>query len=158
MFTSAGLTEKKRMCDLVEALDHDSEPLPIGTILDLSLQNTAPDIGYSYDQTNTEVFKITLPASLPLTPTTPSTPEVLDKNVIQLINAISHAFSISTPQTVPNVRVTQGLNEFCEAAFVKANKARRHLKEETRQDPKSRGTKQFYVTYWKARACKKRLV
>lgn len=140
VFTSAGLTERIQMCDVVEALDHDSDHLPIGTILDLSLQNTAPDTRYSDDQIDTKVFNSTLSASLPLTSTTPPTPEGLDTYVTQLINAISRAVHISTPQTIPNVRVTPGFDGFCKAACVKANKARRHLKEETRQDPKSRGT------------------
>ena len=46
------------MCDVVEAPDHDSDHLSIGTILDLSLQNTAPNTRYSYDQTNTNVSKV----------------------------------------------------------------------------------------------------
>ena len=158
VFTAAGLTEKIQMCDVVDALDYDSDHLPIGTILDLSLQNTAPDTRYSYDQTNTKVFKSTLSASLPLTLTTPPTPKVLDIYVIQLINAISHAVHISILQTVPNKRVTLGFNRFCKAACVKANKARQHLKKETKQDPKKHRTKQAYVTYQKARACKKLLV
>ncbi len=145
VFTSAGLTERIQMCDVVEALDHDSDHIPIRTILDLSLQNTAPDTRYFYDQTNTKVFNSTLSALLSLTPTTPATPEVLDKFIIQLINAISPAVHISILKTVPNIQVTPGFDGFCKAAFVKANKARRHLKEETRQDPKSRGTKQAYV-------------
>ncbi len=66
------------MCEVLEAPDHDSDHLSIGTILDLSLQNTVPDIRYSYDPTNTKVFKNTLSASLRLTPTTPATLEVLD--------------------------------------------------------------------------------
>ena len=106
------------MCDVVEALDHDSDHLPIGTILDLSLQNKAPDTRYSYDQTNTKVFKSTFSASSPLTPTTLPTPEVLNKYVTQLINAITLAVHISTPQTVPNIRVTQGFDGFCKAACV----------------------------------------
>ena len=49
------------MCDVVEALDHDSDHhLPIGTILDLSLKNSAPDTRYSYDQTDIKVFNTTL--------------------------------------------------------------------------------------------------
>ncbi len=47
MFTSARLTERIQMCDVVEALDHFTDHLPIGTNLDLSLQNTAPDTRYS---------------------------------------------------------------------------------------------------------------
>ncbi len=42
VFTSAGLTERIQMCDVVEALDHDSNHLPIGTIPDLNLQNITP--------------------------------------------------------------------------------------------------------------------
>ncbi len=158
VLTSAELTEKIQMSDVVEALDHNSKHVPIGTILDLSLQNTATNIGHSYDQTNTEGFKNTLSASLLLTSPIPPALEVVDKNVIQLINAISHALYISTRQTLLNVWVTRGLNEFCKVASVNTNKARRHLKEKKRQDPKSRGTKQAYVTYQKARACKKQLV
>ena len=48
------------MCDVVEALGHDSDHLPIGTILDLSLKNAAPDTRYSYDQTDIKVFNNTL--------------------------------------------------------------------------------------------------
>ena len=118
------------MCDMVETLDHDSDHLPIRMMLDLSLQNTAPDTRYSYDRTNIKVFNNTVSASLPLTPTIPPTPEVFDKYVIQLINVISHAVHISTPQTLPNVRVTPGFHRFCKVACVKANKARRHLNEE----------------------------
>ena len=147
VFTSAGLTERIQMCDVVEALNHDSDHLPIGTILDLSFQNTAPDTRYSYNQTNTKVFNITLLELLPFTPTISPTSEVLDTYVTQLIKIISHAVHISTPQTVPNVRVTPCFDRFCKAACVKANKARRHLKEETRQDPKSRVTKQAYFNY-----------
>lgn len=88
----------------------------------------------------------------------PQQPLLHQKYLIHTLHAISHAVHISTPQTIPNVRVTPGFDGFCKAACVKANKARRHLKEETRQDPKSRKTKQAYVTYRKARACKKRLV
>ncbi len=157
-FTSARLTEKIQIFDVVEALDHDSDHLSIGTILDLSLQNTEPDTRYSYNQTNTKVFNGTLLALLPFTPTNSSTPEVLDKYVIQLINAISHTVYISILQTLPNVWVTLGFDRFCKAAFLKANKTKRHLKEETRQDPKSRETKQAYLIYWKSRKCKKRLV
>ncbi len=146
------------MCDVVEVLDHNSDHLPIGTILDLSLQNTAPDTRYSYDQTNTMVFNSTLSASLSLTPTTRPTPEVLDTYITELIHAISHTVHISILRTVPNVQVTPGFDGFCKATCVKANKARRHRKEATKQDPKSRGTKQAYVTYRKAKACKKRLV
>ena len=158
MFISEGLTEKIEMCDLVETLDHDSDHLPIGTILDLSLQYTAPDTRYSYDQTNTKVFNSTLSALLPLIPTTPLTLEVLDIYFTQLMNAISNAIHISTSQTVPNVQVTLGFDGFSNAACVKTNKARHHVKEETKQDPKSRGTKQAYVIYRKARVFKKRPV
>lgn len=42
--------------------------------------------------------------------------------------------------------------------FINANKARRQLKKERRQDLKGRGTKPAYITHRKARACKKRLV
>ena len=94
------------MWDVVEVLDHDSDHLPIGMILDLSHQNTASDTRYSYDHINTNVFKSTLSASLLLTPTTPPTPEVLNIYVTQLINAIPHIVHIFTPQTVPNVQVT----------------------------------------------------
>lgn len=80
VFTSAGLTEKIQMCDVVEALDHDSDHLPIGTILDLSLQNTPPESKYSYDQTDTKMFNDTLFSSLPSMPTT-VTPESLDHYV-----------------------------------------------------------------------------
>ena len=146
------------MCDVVEALDHYADQLPIGTILDLSLQNTALNTRYSYNQINTKVFNSTLSASLPFTPTTPPSPEVLDKHVTQLINAISHTVLISTSQTLPNVRITPGFEEFCKAACVEANKARHHLKEETKQDPKRHGTKQAYVTYQKVRGCKKWVV
>ena len=145
VFTSARLTERIQMCDVVEALDHDSDQLPIGTILDLSLQNTAPDTRYSYDQTNTKVFNRTLSALLPFTSITPLIPEVLNKYVTQLINAVSHSVHISTPHTVPNVRETPGVDRFCKVACVKANKARRHLKKKTKQDPKSCGTQQAYV-------------
>ncbi len=158
LFFSFGLTERIQICDLVEALDYYSDHLRIGTILNLSLQNTAPDTRYSYNETNAKVFNSTLSASLPLTPTTFFTPKVLDIYVTKLINAISHAVHISTPQTILNVRVTPGFDRFCKAACVKANKARRHLKEKTKQDPKNHGTKQAYVTYRKARACMKRLV
>ena len=51
VFTSAGLTESIQMCDVVEALDHDSDHLPIETILDLRLQNAVSDTWYFYDQT-----------------------------------------------------------------------------------------------------------
>ena len=83
---------------------------------------------------------------------------MLYKYVTQPINAVSHEVHISTPQTLPNVQVTPGFDGFCKAACVKANKEKRHLKEETKQDPKSRGTKQAYVTYRKDRACKEQLV
>ncbi len=158
VFTSARLTKRIQMCDVVEALDHNSDYLPVGAILDLSLQNTTPDTRYSYNQTNTKVFNFTLSASLSLTPTTLPTLEVLNKYVTPLINAISHAVHISTPQTVSNLRVISCFDRFCKVACVKAKKARRHLKEKTKQDPESRGTKQAYLTYQKARACKKRLV
>lgn len=49
VFISAGLTKKIQICNMVEALDHDLGHLSIGTILDLSLQNTAPNTRYSYD-------------------------------------------------------------------------------------------------------------
>ncbi len=143
---------------MVEAIDHDSDNLPIGTILDLSLQNTALDTRYSYDHTNTNVFNSTLSASLLLIPSTSSTPEVLDKYIAQLINEISHTVHIFPPQTVPNVQVTLSFDGFWKAACVKANKARRHLKEKTKQHSKSLRKKQPYVTYRKARAFKKRLV
>ncbi len=96
VFISSRLTEMIQMCDVVEALDHNSDHLPIGTILDPSLQNTAPDTRYSYDQTNTKVFNNTLSSLFPLTPTTTPTPEVLDEYVTQHINAISYAVHIST--------------------------------------------------------------
>ena len=121
VLTSAGLTERIQMYNVVEALDHDSDHLSIRMILDLSFQNTAPNIRHSYDQTNTKVFKSKLSASFPLTPTTPPTPEVLDIYVTQLINAISHVVHISTPKTVPNVRVTPGFDGFGKAPGVKAN-------------------------------------
>ncbi len=158
VFTSAGLTKRIQMCDVVEALDHNSDNLPIETILDLSLQNTATDTRYPYDQTITKVFTSQLSASLLLTPTNPPTPEVLDIYVTQLINAISHAVQISTPQAELNVRVTPGFDRFYKTACVKANKTKHHLKEETKQDSKSRRTKHAYVIYRKARACMKRLV
>ena len=90
VFTSARLTRKIQMCDVIEALDYDWDNLLIGTILDLSLENTAPDTRYSYNQTKTKVFKNTLSISLSLTPTTSFAPEMLDKYVTQLINAISN--------------------------------------------------------------------
>ncbi len=54
------------MFDMVEALDHESEHLAIGTILDLSLPNTAPNTRYPYHQTNPKVFKNTLSHRSPL--------------------------------------------------------------------------------------------
>lgn len=89
------------MCDVVEALDHDSDPLPIGTFLDLSLLNTAPDTRYSYDQTNTKVFNNTLSASLPLTPTTPPTPEVLDHTLHNLSTQFLMQYTFLPPRLYP---------------------------------------------------------
>ena len=83
---------------------------------------------------------------------------MLDIYVKQFINVISHAVHISTPQTVSNIRLTSGFDRFFKAACVKANKARRHLKVETKQDPKRCGKKPAYVTYRKARARRKQLV
>lgn len=60
------------MCSVLEALDHDSDHLPIGRVLDLSLRNVVLYTRHSYDQT----------------PTASPTPEVLDINGTILISAL----------------------------------------------------------------------
>lgn len=43
VFTSTSLIDRIQMCNVVEELDHDSDHMPIGTVLDLTIQTAAPD-------------------------------------------------------------------------------------------------------------------
>lgn len=143
------------MCNILEDLNHDSDHMPIGRMLGVTIQTAAPDTRYSYDQLDTKLFAKTLQSSLLTLPTTSaSETDTLDGFVAQMVNAISHAIFTSTPQKNFNTWATPGFDGTRKMACGNADKARRKMKLARKKDPEGREAKKASIAYRKARAKK----
>lgn len=154
--TTEELTEQVMKCRTREDLDHNSDHMPIETILNISIGATPPLEKYSWECLDHIKFEGMLHQKLPNPPSRVATPEAIDFYTEELSKIISAAIAESTPKTVVTTKATPGFDEKCKAARSKANQARRNFQKLVAEESDMTNVAQ---TEWKiARATKKKLV
>lgn len=115
------LTGKVMKCRTREDLDHNSDQMPIETILNISIGVTPPQEKYSWERLDHTKFEGMLHQKLPNPPIEVVTPDAIDFYTQELSKVILAAIAKSTPKTVVTTKATPDFDDKCKAAQSKTN-------------------------------------
>lgn len=126
------LTGKVMKCRTREELDHNSDHMPIETILNISIGVTPPQEKYSWERLDHTKFEGMLHQKLPNPPIEVVTSDAIDFYTQELSKVISAAIAKSTPKTVVTLQILMTI-------------AKRHRAKPTKPEEISKGWQQRSV-------------
>ena len=119
-----GLVDRVIKSRVDQDLDHDSDHLPIGTILDLSIQPLEATLRRNWKRLDEKVYQKELRGALPPL-RRPANKTALDRYVEDVVMAIKKAIEKAVPFTRPSDRVREGWTEECKVALTEAKRLKR---------------------------------
>lgn len=131
---TAGLVERIIKSEVNEELDHDSDHLPICTILDVTAPSANKARGKNWKRLDGEAYTKALEKALPPI-RRPATKTALDQYVEEVIVAIQGAIEKSVPDTCISSKSREGWSEECSEVLAETKRLKRihnqHSREET---------------------------
>jgi hypothetical protein len=118
------LQENLIICQAAENLDHDSDHVPLETIIARPARNKAIPERWSWERTDKEKLHEVLLRSLPNT-TAIRTREDVDRTTRELVSSILTAVGESTPKSRIGPRSIPGWTKECKEAQMQARRLRR---------------------------------
>ena len=132
-WVSAGLLDRLITSQVDRTLDHDSDHLPISTILDLRVKHKSTKPVRSWKRLNTEDFCKALRSELPAQ-RRPRTVASLEKYVQDIVEAIEKASDHILPLRQPSPKARDGWTTECSEVLAEAKRLkRRHSREHTEE-------------------------
>lgn len=119
-----GLVDKIIRSEVERELDHDSDHLPIATVIDLRIQQHAQETKMNWKALNTKTFETTLRERLPDLRRL-RTKAALDQYVREMAAAIWEAANRATPKSRPCSKSKQGWTEQCKTVMAETKRLRR---------------------------------
>ena len=123
-FVTAGLVERVIRSEVEDELDHDSDHLPISTILDVAAPSVNVAPRKNWKKLDGEAYTKALEENLP-PHRRPATKTALDYYVKEVITAIQKATEKAVPQTRISSRSKEGWNEECRGVLAEAKRLKR---------------------------------
>jgi exonuclease III len=119
-----GLVDRVIRCEVDRHLDHDSDHLPIVTILNASVKPLNREPRRNWRSIDAKKFKATLLDSLP-PPRRPRTRGALDRYVEDIVAALQSATEAAVPLRTWSPAARRGWDEECQQVLAEAKRLRR---------------------------------
>jgi ribonuclease HI/exonuclease III len=123
-FVTVGLVERVIRSEVEEELDHDSDHLPISTILDVAAPSASTAPKKNWKKLDGEAYNKALEENLPPL-RRPATKTALDRYTEEVITAIQKAIEKAVPQTRISSKSKEGWDEECRGALAEAKRLKR---------------------------------
>lgn len=121
---TTGLVDRVIRSEIDQELDHDSDHLPISTVLDLTVQRLHNTPRKNYRRLRENVYTKTLKQALPPL-RRPATKAALDAYVHEMVEAIKEAIDKAVPQTRLTPQSREGWTDECKEALAEAKRLKR---------------------------------
>lgn len=131
VYATPNLAARTIECRVDRELDHQSDHLPISTIIDLKTTTSTWKDQWDWDRTNDKKLHSSLRATLPRY-YSPRTPDDADEYTDSLVNSLLQAIEASTPRkrTGPNRSKTPGFTAYCKEVQMETRRLKRINSEE----------------------------
>ncbi|KAL5371116.1 hypothetical protein PMIN02_013118 [Paraphaeosphaeria minitans] len=121
---TAGLVERVIKSEVDEELDHDSDHLPISTILDIATPNANIAPKRNWKKLDGEAYTKALKEALPPL-RRPATKTALDRYVQEVVSAVQRAIEKVVPQTRVSSKSREGWNDECREVLAESKQLKR---------------------------------
>jgi hypothetical protein len=119
-----GLVDRVIRSQVDRDLDHDSDHMPISTVIDIRIQQLDVTPRRDWKRLDEKTYHKTLKRALPPL-RRPATKTALDAYVQEIVDAIQGAIDKAIPYTRPSDHVRQGWSEECSAVLAEAKRLKR---------------------------------
>jgi exonuclease III len=121
---TVGLIDRVIRSQVDRDLDHDSDHLPISTVIDMRVQQLETSLKQDWKRLDERIYhKALRKALLPLQ--RPANKTALDMYVQEVVKAIQKAIDQALPHTRPSDRMREGWSDECKAVLAEAKRLKR---------------------------------
>ncbi|KAL6152343.1 hypothetical protein ACJQWK_05935 [Exserohilum turcicum] len=146
---TVGLVDRMIRSEVDRDLDHDSDHLPISTVLNMTVQSMQETTKRNWKRMNEKTYLEDLKATLPPL-RRPTTKLALDNYVRDVTTAIKTAAEKATPQVCISARAREGWTAECKTVLAEAKRLKRRHSQH--------GTEETWQAYREARNHKARVI